>query len=262
MANKGPSVKILVNGESGVGKSSLLQRYTLGSFDEHIPATIGVDFRVARLNNPLGDEQTDGDCSSSSSSSRLGSVSLQIWDTAGQEKFKSLSASYYRNAAAALFVYDVTSRESFNALKRWMDDTTTHCGPGVVMMLVANKIDLLSTVSNDFTAEELSKAQEFARDHQMSYCRCSAKTKEGVAHAFEHVARLACQKPEFMEKWGSNENNNNNNTNNLGNNNTNSTTGNSSGENATIGKRIDLNRPMNNGTDDENGGGGAICGAC
>lgn len=261
--SKGPAIKILINGESGVGKSSLLQRYTLGTFDENIASTIGVDFRVARLSNV---------------NEHVPIVRLEIWDTAGQERFKTLSASYYRNAAAALFVYDVTNRDSFNALKRWMEDTVNHCGPNIVMMLVANKIDKLqqqqqqksgddgkSTAATDsaasFESEEQSKAEEFAREHQMLYCRCSAKTKEGVAHAFEEVARIACERPEFKEKYGlDSASSGNSNSRTAGG--VDGSAADGTGSPSMIGKRIDLNRTRedNNGNEGSSYLGG--CSAC
>ena len=100
MTAKKPNLKILFQGESGVGKSSLLQRFTLDVFDEHIASTIGVDFRLKPISLPHPTKEGQ----------RL-QVNVQLFDTAGQERFKSLSTSYYRDGAAALFVYDATNKE-------------------------------------------------------------------------------------------------------------------------------------------------------
>ena len=98
------NLKILIIGESGVGKSSLLLRFTDDQFDPDQEATIGVDFKVKVINN-------NGN-----------KVKLAIWDTAGQERFRTLTPSYYRGAQGAILVYDISSRESFQKVEDWLNE--------------------------------------------------------------------------------------------------------------------------------------------
>jgi Ras-related protein Rab-18 len=118
------TLKILIIGESGVGKSSLLLRFTDDLFDPSMAATIGVDFKVKTLT-------VDGN-----------RAKLAIWDTAGQERFRTLTPSYYRGAQGAILVYDATSYDSFRKLDVWLNELDTFANKtDMVKMLVANKID-------------------------------------------------------------------------------------------------------------------------
>ncbi|CAG7786248.1 unnamed protein product, partial [Allacma fusca] len=118
------TLKILIIGQSGVGKSSLLLRFTDDVFDPDQPATIGVDFKVKTLD-------VEGNL-----------VKLAIWDTAGQERFRTLTPSYYRGAQGAILVYDVSSRQSFERLDPWLVELNTYSTKtNIVKMLVGNKID-------------------------------------------------------------------------------------------------------------------------
>ncbi len=118
------TLKILIIGESGVGKSSLLLRFTDDVFDTQLSATIGVDFKVKTLS-------VDGN-----------TTKLAIWDTAGQERFRTLTPSYYRGAQGAILVYDVSSKDTFAKLDVWLNELETFANkPDIVKMLVANKID-------------------------------------------------------------------------------------------------------------------------
>ena len=102
------NLKILIIGESGVGKSSLLLRFTDDQFDPDQEATIGVDFKVKVIDN-------NGN-----------KVKLAIWDTAGQERFRTLTPSYYRGAQGAILVYDISSRESFQKVEDWLNELETY----------------------------------------------------------------------------------------------------------------------------------------
>uniref|UniRef100_A0AAQ4Q444 RAB18B, member RAS oncogene family n=1 Tax=Gasterosteus aculeatus aculeatus TaxID=481459 RepID=A0AAQ4Q444_GASAC len=118
------TLKLLIIGESGVGKSSLLLRFTEDTFDPEQPATIGVDFKVKTLS-------IDGN-----------KAKLAIWDTAGQERFRTLTPSYYRGAQGVILVYDVTKRETFTKLENWLNELETYTTRNdLVKMLVGNKID-------------------------------------------------------------------------------------------------------------------------
>lgn len=170
------TLKILIIGESGVGKSSLLLRFTDDLFDPQLSATIGVDFKVKTLS-------IDGN-----------KTKLAIWDTAGQERFRTLTPSYYRGAQGAILVYDVTSRDTFSKLDVWLSELETFANkPDIVKMLVANKIDKPN--------REVSKEEglKFARKHSMLFIEASAKTKEGVQIAFEELVEKILQTPGLWE---------------------------------------------------------------
>ncbi|XP_070571397.1 ras-related protein Rab-4B isoform X3 [Ptychodera flava] len=116
--------KFLVIGSAGTGKSCILHQFIENKFKQESNHTIGVEFGSKVVN--VGGK----------------SVKLQIWDTAGQERFRSVTRSYYRGAAGALLVYDITSRETYNALTNWLTDAKTLASPNIVIILCGNKKDL------------------------------------------------------------------------------------------------------------------------
>lgn len=170
------TLKILIIGESGVGKSSLLLRFTDDTFDPEQAATIGVDFKVKTLT-------VDGN-----------RAKLAIWDTAGQERFRTLTPSYYRGAQGVILVYDVCSKSSFSKLDAWLNELDTFATKqDIVKMLVGNKIDMENReVSRD-------EGLKFARKHHMLFIEASAKTKEGVQCAFEELVEKVIQTPGLWE---------------------------------------------------------------
>lgn len=173
------TLKLLIIGESGVGKSSLLLRFTDDAFDPEQAATIGVDFKVKTVT-------VNGD-----------KVKLAIWDTAGQERFRTLTPSYYRGGQGVIVVYDVTNRESFTKVENWLTELETYStNMDLVKMLVGNKCDLESKGERAVGKEEGSKC---ARKHQMMFIEASAKTREGVACAFEELVEKIIQTPQLWE---------------------------------------------------------------
>ncbi|GET91937.1 small GTP-binding protein Rab18, putative [Leishmania tarentolae] len=187
------TIKVLLIGDSGVGKSSLLLSFTTGAFDENISSTIGIDFKVKKVD--VVDAHTGGKAT----------VNLQLWDTAGQERFRTLTSSYYRGAQAVVLVYDVNEPQSFHGLKKWLDEANSYCrrdeaeSSSMVFLLIGNKTDLCP----DENAMPLprSTAHGFAQQNNMMFALTSAKTKIGVAQAFDEVARSVYDKLQDLEQY-------------------------------------------------------------
>ncbi|GJE93511.1 ras-domain-containing protein [Phanerochaete sordida] len=171
------NVKLLLIGNSSVGKSSLLLRFSDEQWvpEDEASATIGVDFRVHKMD-------VDGK-----------KVKLSIWDTAGQERFRTITSSYYRGAHGVILVYDVANRESFDALPRWYGELETYVNPKVVKMVVGNKVD--KEYSRQVT---YSEGQHFATRMGSLFFEASAKTAVGVADAFKEVVRRIVAEPELV----------------------------------------------------------------
>ncbi|XP_013421908.1 ras-related protein Rab-18A [Lingula anatina] len=170
------TLKILIIGESGVGKSSLLLRFTDDTFDPEQAATIGVDFKVKTLS-------VDGN-----------KAKLAIWDTAGQERFRTLTPSYYRGAQGVILVYDVANKQTFQRLDNWLSELETFATKhDLIKMVVGNKID---KEGREISREEGLK---FARKHRTLFIEASAKTKEGVQCAFEELVEKIIQTPGLWE---------------------------------------------------------------
>lgn len=157
--------KYIIIGDTGVGKSCLLLQFTDKRFQPVHDLTIGVEFGARMIN--INSKQ----------------IKLQIWDTAGQEAFRSITRSYYRGAAGALLVYDVTRRETFNHLTNWLEDARQHSNSNMVIMLIGNKSDLDS--KREVRKEE---GEGFAREHGLVFMETSAKTAANVEEAFINTA--------------------------------------------------------------------------
>ena len=157
--------KYIIIGDTGVGKSCLLLQFTDKRFQPVHDLTIGVEF---------GARMVTVDAKQ---------IKLQIWDTAGQESFRSITRSYYRGAAGALLVYDITRRETFNHLANWLEDARQHANPNMTIMLIGNKSDLTHR-----RAVSTQEGEDFAKEHGLVFMETSAKTAHNVEEAFINTA--------------------------------------------------------------------------
>ncbi|KAJ7562760.1 hypothetical protein O6H91_03G083400 [Diphasiastrum complanatum] len=156
--------KVVLIGDSGVGKSNLLSRFTRNEFCLETKSTIGVEFATRSI-------KVDGK-----------TIKAQIWDTAGQERYRAITSAYYRGAVGALLVYDITKQPTFENVQRWLKELRDHADSNIVIMLVGNKSDLkhLRGVSTDV-------AQSFAEKEGLSFVETSALNSINVNKAFERI---------------------------------------------------------------------------
>ena len=157
--------KILIIGDSGVGKSCIMSRFADDSYTESYISTIGVDFKIRTI-EVLGEI-----------------VKLQIWDTAGQERFRTITSSYYRGAHCIMIVYDITARESFESVKMWLREVDKYAGEYSLCFLVGNKTDLEGN-----RQVETKDAEEFATSMGLAFFETSAKSSSNVKVAFTTMA--------------------------------------------------------------------------
>ncbi|EJW85586.1 member Ras oncogene family RAB1A [Wuchereria bancrofti] len=157
--------KLLLIGDSGVGKSCLLLRFADDTYTESYISTIGVDFKIRTID-------LNGK-----------TIKLQIWDTAGQERFRTITSSYYRGAHGIIVVYDITDQESFNNVKQWLQEIDRYACENVNKLLVGNKCDLIIR-----RAVEHSAAKEYADQLGIPFLETSAKSSTNVEQAFLTMA--------------------------------------------------------------------------
>ena len=180
-------LKILIIGDSQVGKTSLLLKYVDNIFPEEHIGTIGVEYKdkyITRDNY---------------------NIRLQLWDTAGQERFNSITKNIYRGANGVLFVYDITSRQSFNSVKKWIKDTQS-IDEYIKGIILGNKIDL-----EDKRVVGTDELEEFGKEMQMKVMEISAKTNKNVNECFDLLVDELLDKKtenEIMERYSRKRKNN------------------------------------------------------
>ena len=157
--------KLIIIGDSGIGKSCLLNRFADDTYTDSYISTIGVDFKIRTL-------EVDGKV-----------IKLQIWDTAGQERFRTITSSYYRGAHGIMLVFDITNPESFANLNQWLKEVENYSKEDVRKILVGTKSDLA-----DKRKVAYSDAVEYAKSNGMEYVETSAKTAINVELAFIDLA--------------------------------------------------------------------------
>jgi len=157
--------KLLLIGDSGVGKSCLLLRFADDTYTDSYISTIGVDFKIRTVDL---DTKT---------------IKLQIWDTAGQERFRTITSSYYRGAHGIIIVYDITDKESFDNVRQWLFEIDRYASESVCKLLVGNKSDLTNK-----RAVEYEQAKAFADELNVPFLETSAKNAANVEQAFLTMA--------------------------------------------------------------------------
>ena len=178
--------KILLIGDSNVGKSSLLIRFSDGKYFDNFMPTIGVDFRTKKMN--INDEI----------------INLEIWDTAGQDRFRALTKLYYRNCYGALLVFDITNKKSFINIKNWIYDFDKHCNiPDVSKILIGNKCDLDN--EKQVSAEEINNLCSI---YNLKYIETSAKDNTNIQLSFKELTSQIKNNYKNIDNYNKNKNNN------------------------------------------------------
>ncbi|XP_056366772.1 ras-related protein Rab-11A-like isoform X2 [Oenanthe melanoleuca] len=156
--------KVVLIGDSGVGKSNLLSRFTRNEFNLESKSTIGVEFATRSI-------QVDNK-----------TVKAQIWDTAGQERYRAITSAYYRGAVGALLVYDIAKSLTYESAERWLRELREHAAAGIAVMLVGNKSDL-----RHLRAVPTERARSFAEENGLSFLETSALDSTNVETAFHSI---------------------------------------------------------------------------
>ena len=169
--------KLLLIGDSGVGKSSILLQYTDGDFNDSFISTIGVDFRIK----------------TTAHNGKI--VKLQIWDTAGQERFRTITSSYYRGAHAIMIVYDITDLTSFIHTKQWLSEIDHLANEDVFKIIVGNKTDL----ENQRVVDKKS-VEEFCNELDLYHIETSAKNSSKIEDAFLYISNELQKKRQLIIK--------------------------------------------------------------
>lgn len=154
-------------GDSGVGKTNLLSRFCKNEFNLESRATIGVEFATRTITTESGEV-----------------IKAQIWDTAGQDRYRAIASSYYRGAAGALLVYDITKKKSFENISKWLAELRTHGQEDMTLMLIGNKTDLPKM--REVRSED---AANFAEQEMMALLETSALDSTNVNLAFECIIK-------------------------------------------------------------------------
>jgi len=156
--------KVVLIGDSGVGKSNLLSRFTRNEFNLESKSTIGVEFATRSI-------QVDNK-----------TIKAQIWDTAGQERYRAITSAYYRGAVGALLVYDIAKHVTYENVNRWLKELRDHADSNIVIMLVGNKSDL-----RHLRAVPTEEAKQFAAENNLSFIETSALDASNVELAFQNI---------------------------------------------------------------------------
>jgi Ras-related protein Rab-8A len=157
---------LLLIGDSGVGKTCVLFRFSEDAFNSTFISTIGIDFKIRTI-------ELDGK-----------KIKLQIWDTAGQERFRTITTAYYRGAMGIMLVYDITNEKSFENIKNWIRNIEEHAAPDVQKMILGNKCDM-----NDKRCVSKERGEQLALEYGIRFMETSAKASQNVEESFFILSR-------------------------------------------------------------------------
>ena len=163
MSKKEAKYKILILGDSKVGKSCFLTRYADKTYQEDYLSTIGMDYKIKNY------ELENGDI-----------IKLYIWDTAGQDRFRSITSNYYKGADGIILIYDITKQETFNNVRNWITSIKEEAPAKVVLILVGNKVD-----DEKNRAVSQSEGEKIADEYNLPFLECSAKSDINVTETFD-----------------------------------------------------------------------------
>ena len=167
MSKKEAKYKILILGDSKVGKSCFLTRYADKTFQEDYLSTIGMDYKIKNY------ELENGDI-----------IKLYIWDTAGQDRFRSITSNYYKGADGIILIYDITKQETFNNVRNWITSIKEEAPAKVVLILVGNKVD-----DEKNRAVQQSEGEKIADEYNLPFLECSAKSDINVTETFDVLVK-------------------------------------------------------------------------
>ena len=165
--------KLVLIGDSGVGKTNILTRYTKNEFSLATQSTVGVEFgsKIIKKNEKL--------------------IKLQIWDTAGQERYKSITSAYYKGSKGAFVVYDISRKPTFENVDKWIRELKTNGSEDVLIMLVGNKSDL-----EDKREVQIDEVKKKAEQYKIAFCETSALDGKNIEHAFDSLIDEIAKKVE------------------------------------------------------------------
>ena len=172
--------KIILIGDSGVGKTNILSRYTNNYFSDSSKSTVGVELgcKIEEVNGTK--------------------VKIQVWDTAGQERYKSITKTYYKGAKGALIVYDISRKESFLNVDKWIGDLKEFGEEDVCVIIVGNKCDL-----EDFRQVSTDEVSKKAEQYSVGFCETSALSAKNIDTAFQMLIKKVSEKiPNMNDKYG------------------------------------------------------------
>ena len=163
MSKKEAKYKILILGDSKVGKTCFLTRYADNTYQEDYLSTIGMDYIIK--NYELGDDRI---------------IKLYIWDTAGQDRFRSITSNYYKGADGIILIYDITKRDTFNSVRNWINNIKEEAPAKVVLVLIGNKVD-----DEENRKVPKSEGEDIANEYNLPFFECSAKADINVTQTFD-----------------------------------------------------------------------------
>ena len=170
--------KILILGDSFVGKTNMIKRFLDDEFESNTKETVGVEYGSKNFTMENGDV-----------------VNAQLWDTAGQERYRSMTKAYYKGAKGALLVFDLTRRSTFDNIDNWIIDLKTNCDKNMLIMIIGNKLDLEE--ERDVSKDE---AQTKAEQYNLAYMETSAKNGDNSEKAFHEIVEQIYKNADLMAK--------------------------------------------------------------